>query len=223
MRDSSLNQGKLRLPVMGWRIKSSESLWVLVLLYYPGRGTGWCWDQIPHCRWGRCTGSCRRRSHTALPCTAPSSSRTHSRLRETEERVVSKGSDTYAQTRSIKAEARSGEITRSLSLTNASAHISRGVGVASVTLAAEGTVCVLAEAVAPADGFIDTLINICKAGEHKKVSTILIFTVSVCAVRFQTASVNMVLLFQNKHNYHWDLTVTTEITAIITCQTQCTD
>lgn len=86
MRDSPLNQGKLCLPMMGWRIKSSESLWVLVLLYYPGSGTGWWWDQIPHCRWGRCTGSCRQSSHTGLPRTAPSSSHTHSRLRKTGEK-----------------------------------------------------------------------------------------------------------------------------------------
>lgn len=83
MRDGSLNQGKLCLPVMGQRIKSCESLWVLGLLYYPESGTGWWWDQIPHCRWGRCTGSCHRSSHTGPPRTVPGSSRTRSRLRET--------------------------------------------------------------------------------------------------------------------------------------------
>lgn len=98
MRDGSLNQGKLRLPAMGRRIKSCESLWALVLLYYPGSGTGWWWDQIPHCRWGRCTGSCRRRSHTGPHRTAPSSSRTRSCLRKTGEEGVGsvKGSGTYA-------------------------------------------------------------------------------------------------------------------------------
>lgn len=88
MRDGSLNQGQLRLPMMGWRIKSSESLWALVLLYYPGSGTGWWWDQIPHCRWGRCTGSCHRSSHTGPHRTAPGSSRTRSHLRKTGEEGV---------------------------------------------------------------------------------------------------------------------------------------
>lgn len=83
--------------------------------------------------------------------------------------------------------------------TNTFAHISRRVGVASVTLAAEGAVCVLAEAVVPTDGFIDALINICEARAHREVSTTLIFTASLCIIDFQTASVNMVPLSQNKH------------------------
>lgn len=82
---ASLNSEKLCLPVMGWRIRSCESVWVQVLLSYPGRGTGWCWNQIPHCRWGRCTGSCHRNSHTGPPHTAPCSSHTRSRLRQTGE------------------------------------------------------------------------------------------------------------------------------------------
>lgn len=84
--------------MMGWRIKSCESLWVLALLYYPGSGTGWWWDQIPHCRWGRCTGSCHRSSHTGPPCTAPSSSRTRSHLRKTGEEGVRSAED-QARTR----------------------------------------------------------------------------------------------------------------------------
>lgn len=88
MRAGSLNQRKLRLPMMGWRIRSCESLWVLVLFYYPESGTGWWWDQIPHCRWGRCTGSCHRSSHTGPPRTAPGSSHTRSRLRKTGEEGV---------------------------------------------------------------------------------------------------------------------------------------
>lgn len=96
MRAGSLNQRKLRLPMMGWRIRSRESLWVLVLFYYPESGTGWWWDQIPHCRWGRCTGSCHRSSHTGPPRTAPGSSHTRSRLRKTGEEG-NKGPDTYTQ------------------------------------------------------------------------------------------------------------------------------
>lgn len=87
-----------------------------------------------------------------------------------------------------------------------------------VTLAAEGAVCVLAEAVIPTDGFIDTLINICKARAHREVSTALIFTAPLCTIDFLNATVNAALLFQNKHNYHFDLTITTQITAFITCQ-----
>lgn len=71
IRDGSLNQGKLCLPTIGWRIKSSDCS-------YPWSGTGWFGDQIPHCRWGRCTGSFRRSSHTGPPHTVPSSS--HTRL-----------------------------------------------------------------------------------------------------------------------------------------------
>ncbi len=37
-----------------------------------------------------------------------------------------------------------------------------------VTLAAEGAVCVLADAVGPTDGLIDTLINICEARAHRE-------------------------------------------------------
>lgn len=85
---ASLNSGKLCLPMMGWRIRSCESVWVQVLLSYRGRGTGWCWNQIPHCRWGRCTGSCHRNSHTGPPRTAPCSSHTRSRLRQTAEEGV---------------------------------------------------------------------------------------------------------------------------------------
>lgn len=48
--------------------------------------------------------------------------------------------------------------------TNTFACISWWVGVALVTLAAEGAVCVLTEAVVATDGFIDTLINIYKVG-----------------------------------------------------------
>ena len=78
--------------------------------------------------------------------------------------------------------------------TNTSAHISGRVGVALVTLAAEGAICVLTEAMVPTDGFIHTLINICKARAHGEVGATLIFTVSVCTKDFQTASVNMALL-----------------------------
>lgn len=85
---ASLNSGKLCLPMMGWRIRSCEPVWVQVLLSYPGRGTGWCWNQIPHCRWGRCTGSCHRNSHRGPPRTAPCSSHTRSRLRQTAEEGV---------------------------------------------------------------------------------------------------------------------------------------
>lgn len=85
---ASLNSGKLCLPMMGWRIRSCESVWVQVLRSYPGRGTGWCWNQIPHCRWCRCTGSCHRHSHTGPPRTAPCSSHTRSRLRQTAEEGV---------------------------------------------------------------------------------------------------------------------------------------
>lgn len=93
-----------------------------------------------------------------------------------------------------------------------------------VTLAAEGAVCVLTEAVVATDGFIDALINICKARAHREGSITLIFTASLCTIVLQTAVVNTVLVLQNKHRYHFELTTTTtEITAIITCQTECTD
>lgn len=93
-----------------------------------------------------------------------------------------------------------------------------------VTLAAEGAVGVLTEAVVATDGFIDTLINICKARAHREGSITLIFTASLCTTVLQTAVVNTVLVLQNKHHYHFELTTTTtEITAIITCQRECTD
>lgn len=98
--------------------------------------------------------------------------------------------------------------------TDTSGHVSRWVGVALVTLAVEGAICVLAVAVVPTDGFIDALINICV---HREVSETLIFTVSACTIDTQAASVNTALLLQNKHHYHSDLTITTEITSIITC------
>lgn len=78
--------------------------------------------------------------------------------------------------------------------TNTSAHISGWVGVALVTLAAEGAVCVLTEAVAPTDGFIEAFVNICKAREK---CTTLIFTMSLHHNR-RSNSVNMVPLSQSK-------------------------
>ncbi len=86
-----------------------------------------------------------------------------------------------------------------------------------VTLAAEGAVCVLADAVGPTDGLIDTLINICEARAHREVSTTLIFAHTIDS---PTATVNKVQLFQNKRPHHFDLTITTEITAIITRQSR---
>lgn len=52
--------------------------------------------------------------------------------------------------------------------TNTFGHIAWRVGVALVALAAEGAVCVLAEAVVATDGFIETLIDICKARAHRE-------------------------------------------------------
>lgn len=104
--------------------------------------------------------------------------------------------------------------------TNTSGHVSRRVGVGLVTMAVVGAICVLAEAVVPTDGFIDALINICA---QREVSETLIFTVSVFTIDTQTASVNTALVLQNKQHYHSDLTITTEITSIITCETRCGD
>lgn len=85
--------------------------------------------------------------------------------------------------------------------TNTFACISWWVGVALVTLAAEGAVCVLTEAVVATDGFIDTLINIYKVGEGY---IILIFTASLCTIVLQIAMVNTVLVLHNKHHYRFE-------------------
>ena len=90
-------------------------------------------------------------------------------------------------------------------------------------MAAEGAICVVAESIVPTDGFIVAFIYICEPRACREVSTTLIFTASICTTDFQTASINTALLFQNKHHYQSDQTITTDITAIITCQKQCTD
>lgn len=65
--------------------------------------------------------------------------------------------------------------------TNTCGQVPRWVGVAAVTQAAEGVVCVLAEAVVPTDVLVVTFINICRGREHREeVSTRLIFTASIC-------------------------------------------
>ena len=83
--------------------------------------------------------------------------------------------------------------------TDTFAGVSRRVGVSLVALAAEGAVRVLAEAVVPTDGLIDTLINICGARAHREVSETLIFTAARRTIASQTAAVNTAPLFQNKH------------------------
>ena len=43
-----------------------------------------------------------------------------------------------------------------------------------VALAAVGAVCILAEAVVATDGYVETLVNICKAGAQKKENNVII-------------------------------------------------
>lgn len=102
-------------------------------------------------------------------------------------------------------------------------HISRWVGVSLVTVAAEGSVCVLAEAVVATDGFIDTLVNICKAqreGRHN----INIYSMAWNKRPPKQARQTQCLFFKTNINtlYHFHLVTTTtrEIRDITTWQTQ---
>lgn len=91
-----------------------------------------------------------------------------------------------------------------------------------VTLAAEGSVCVLAEAAVATDGFIDTLVNICKAqreGRHN----VNIYSVA-CNKRpskqpRQTQRLFFKINIMTLYHFHLATTTTREIRAITTWQT----
>lgn len=102
-------------------------------------------------------------------------------------------------------------------------HISGWVGVSLVTLAAEGSVCVLAEAAVAADGFIDALVNICKAqreGRHNVNIYSMAWNKRPPKQPRQTQRLFFKINITTPYHFHLARTTTREIRDITTWQTQ---